>query len=209
MKTGEYPPNWNQIARSLKEANGWICERCKHPHDVPSGHVLTVHHLDGNPSNNDHWNLAVLCQRCHLHIQNKVKMEQLFFSEILDVSEWFKPHLKGYLSSLMGTLHKGSMTPLTDAAAMPIDRVDIEASRPAEIVNADFARSLEAELVNLRHEMQCLSKDWVERASLTRLEYKGLSKAEAEKLLKVAITLQNCSSELQIAMKRVTPKKPS
>jgi hypothetical protein len=61
--------------------------------------ILTVHHLDGNKANCELWNLAALCQRCHLHIQGKVKMDQMFFSELLDVSEWFKPHLQGYLAS--------------------------------------------------------------------------------------------------------------
>lgn len=61
--------------------------------------ILTVHHLDGNKANCEKWNLAALCQRCHLQIQGKVKMDQLFFAELLDVSEWFKPHLEGYLAS--------------------------------------------------------------------------------------------------------------
>jgi len=60
--------------------------------------ILTVHHLDGNKRNCEKWNLAALCQKCHLHIQGKVKMDQMFFAELLDVSEWFKPHLKGYLA---------------------------------------------------------------------------------------------------------------
>lgn len=45
-------------------------------------------------------NCAVLCQRCHLKIQGRVKMDQLFFLEILPVSNWFKPHYEGYLNSL-------------------------------------------------------------------------------------------------------------
>jgi hypothetical protein len=94
---GNYPPDWPQIAQRIKDAAGWICERCKHPHDLPSGHVLTVHHLDGNKSNCADWNLAALCQRCHLRVQGRVKMDQLFFVEILDVAEWFKPHLAGFL----------------------------------------------------------------------------------------------------------------
>ncbi|GAH88897.1 unnamed protein product, partial [marine sediment metagenome] len=28
--------------------------------------MLTVHHLDGNKANCEDWNLAALCQRCHL-----------------------------------------------------------------------------------------------------------------------------------------------
>lgn len=95
-----YPHNWKEIATALKERHGWKCERCKHPHEVETGYVLTVHHLDGNKSNCEDWNLAALCQRCHLTIQGRVKMEQHFFEEFLPVSQWFKPHLEGYLKSL-------------------------------------------------------------------------------------------------------------
>lgn len=98
----DYPPNWREIATAIKEAAGWCCERCKHPNDLPSGHVLTVHHLDGDKANCAKWNLAALCQRCHLTIQGRVHMEQMFMEEILDVSAWFKPHLQGYLASLEG-----------------------------------------------------------------------------------------------------------
>jgi hypothetical protein len=95
----EYSPNWPETAKRIKDAAGWKCERCKHPHDVESSHVLTVHHLDGDKSNNADWNLAALCQRCHLKVQARVKMDQLFFDQIIDVSEWFVPHLEGYLKA--------------------------------------------------------------------------------------------------------------
>lgn len=95
----KYPPNWPEIATRIKDTAGGKCERCQHPNDQPSGHVLTVHHLDGNKANCEEWNLAALCQRCHLTIQGRVKMDQLFFTDILDVSPWFKPHLEGYLKS--------------------------------------------------------------------------------------------------------------
>jgi 5-methylcytosine-specific restriction endonuclease McrA len=94
-----YPENWPLIAKLVKDNAGWRCERCKHRHDVTTGHVLTVHHLDGRKSNCALWNLAALCQRCHLSVQGRVKMDQLFFVEILDVAEWFKPHLAGYLKA--------------------------------------------------------------------------------------------------------------
>jgi len=98
-----YPPNWPAIAFSIKAGAGWKCERCKHPNDRPTGHVLTVHHLDGNKANCAAWNLAALCQRCHLAIQNRIRMPQTFFDAFLPVSEWFKPHLAGYLESLKHT----------------------------------------------------------------------------------------------------------
>lgn len=95
--TGEYPENWNEIATASKERAGWKCERCGHPHDPKTGYTLTVHHLDLNPENCADWNLAVLCQRCHLHIQGKVIMEQYF---MFAHSEWMKPHVEGYYRSI-------------------------------------------------------------------------------------------------------------
>jgi len=94
-----YPENWPEIAKRIKDAAQWCCERRNHIHEVETGYVLTVHHLDGDKSNCSDWNLAALCQRCHLRIQGRVKMDQMFFAEILDVAEWFKPHLKGYLEN--------------------------------------------------------------------------------------------------------------
>lgn len=55
--------------------------------------ILTVHHLDGNKANCRWWNLAALCQRCHLQIQGKVKMERVWPWEH---SEWFQPYVAGY-----------------------------------------------------------------------------------------------------------------
>lgn len=90
---GEYPRNWNEIAQRVKDEAGWKCVRCGHPHESASGHVLTVHHLDMNPANCKWWNLVALCQRCHLTIQAKVRMERVW---LLPHSEWFKPYVAGY-----------------------------------------------------------------------------------------------------------------
>lgn len=58
--------------------------------------VLTVHHLDGNKANLRWWNLVSLCQRCHLTIQGRVKMERVWPWEH---SDWFKPYVAGYYAS--------------------------------------------------------------------------------------------------------------
>lgn len=97
---GEYPTNWKEIATRIKDLAGWQCERCDEPNDRKTGHVLTVHHLDGRKENCADWNLAALCQRCHLRIQSRIRLGQLFMPEILSVSEWFRPHLDGYLRSV-------------------------------------------------------------------------------------------------------------
>jgi hypothetical protein len=69
VEPGDYPASWTEIAARVKQAAGWRCEHCDHSHDRESGHVLTVHHLNGNPADCRRVNLVALCQRCHLHIQ--------------------------------------------------------------------------------------------------------------------------------------------
>ncbi|NPV54540.1 MAG: HNH endonuclease [Firmicutes bacterium] len=65
-----YPDNWGEISRSVRERSGWKCEWCgaeaRKPHPVTgSVVVLTVAHLDHDPTNNDPENLRALCQLCH------------------------------------------------------------------------------------------------------------------------------------------------
>lgn len=55
--------------------------------------ILTVHHLDGDKTNCRWWNLASLCQRCHLTIQGRVVMARVWPWEH---SDWFKPYVAGY-----------------------------------------------------------------------------------------------------------------
>lgn len=55
--------------------------------------ILTVHHLDMNKANCRWWNLAALCQRCHLQIQGKVQMARVWPWEH---STWFQPYVAGY-----------------------------------------------------------------------------------------------------------------
>ena len=96
---GSYPPDWKEVARYVKEAAGWRCVRCDHPHDHSTGHTLTVHHLDMNPGNCHWWNLAALCQRCHLTIQGKVIMGRPW---MLEHTPWFRPYVAGYYAHQHG-----------------------------------------------------------------------------------------------------------
>jgi rubredoxin len=66
-----YPKNWRAIARRVKDAAGWRCEQCGHPHAPAQGYTLTVHHIDGDTFNNAPDNLVALCQRCHLAIHGR------------------------------------------------------------------------------------------------------------------------------------------
>jgi len=88
-----YPEDWREIANRIKKAAGWQCVRCGHPHDVATGYVLTVHHLDMQPRNCAWWNLVALCQRCHLKVQSRVRMDRPWPFEH---SEWFQPYVAGF-----------------------------------------------------------------------------------------------------------------
>lgn len=55
--------------------------------------ILTVHHLNGVKADCRWWNLAALCQRCHLTIQGKVVMDRIWPHEH---SEWFRPYVAGF-----------------------------------------------------------------------------------------------------------------
>ena len=58
--------------------------------------ILTCHHLNGVKFDCRWWNLAALCQRCHLTIQAKVFMERPWWQEH---SDWFKPHAAGWYAA--------------------------------------------------------------------------------------------------------------
>ena len=66
-----YPPEWPAISRRIRfERADGKCEWCDaqdrwiHP-ETGSVVVLTVAHLDHDPTNNEESNLAALCQKCH------------------------------------------------------------------------------------------------------------------------------------------------
>lgn len=115
----DYPINWPAIAKAVKDAANWRCIRCLHPHegawkqsqkqkgqvqpaqcDLACRHdddgkqrVLTVHHLDLNKANVAWWNLAALCQACHLSVQARVDFHQFY---MLDHTPWMRPYIKGW-----------------------------------------------------------------------------------------------------------------
>ena len=68
-----YPDNWERISLLIRERAGWRCELCRaangSPHPLTGAKVvLTVHHINGDPTDNRRLNLIALCQRCHLRL---------------------------------------------------------------------------------------------------------------------------------------------
>ena len=55
--------------------------------------ILTVHHLNGIKHDCRWWNLAALCQRCHLSVQGRVVMDRVY---LFEHSGWFKPYAAGW-----------------------------------------------------------------------------------------------------------------
>lgn len=69
----DYHPKWKLISHFIRHYRAKNrCEWCgadnHQPHPVTGSEVvLTVAHLDRNSHNNSFFNLAALCQRCHLN----------------------------------------------------------------------------------------------------------------------------------------------
>ena len=122
-ETGEYPPDWPEIARRTKELASGCCERCgvRNNEDEPDGTMLTVHHLSGEKWLCEQWNLAALCQQCHLRVQARVVFYRPYFRfdwrtlkhEAVH-SEWLARHIKGYNVWAM----------LNDKPTIPLDRIE-------------------------------------------------------------------------------------
>jgi hypothetical protein len=55
--------------------------------------VLTVAHLDDDKANCRWWNLAALCQVCHLSTQSRIEMQRTW---VLEHSAWFHPYVAGF-----------------------------------------------------------------------------------------------------------------
>lgn len=78
------PPS--EIGRWLHDGSGWLAVEAEY-------RILTVHHLNGVKADLRWWNLAALCQRCHLQIQGRVQMERVWPWEH---SPWFRIHAAGW-----------------------------------------------------------------------------------------------------------------
>lgn len=81
---------WTELDKSIRDAG--VIARDGNTVEA-RWRILTVHHFDGNKSN-DWWaNCLVLCQRCHLQIQGRVNPDIPYF---LEHSAWFRPYAAAY-----------------------------------------------------------------------------------------------------------------
>ena len=73
-----YPKNWKALSEWVRIRAGNQCEICdaknKESHPVTKSKVvLTVHHCDFSPKNNEEYNLIALCQRCHNRLDKRYR----------------------------------------------------------------------------------------------------------------------------------------
>lgn len=73
-----YPSNWKEIRQQILDRAHNHCEFCGVLNGLSTYNgkkwytvVLTIAHLDHDPTNNDPANLRALCQRCHLQYDAK------------------------------------------------------------------------------------------------------------------------------------------
>ena len=65
-----YPDNWKRISFLVRKRADWRCEMCGAEAGLPNPRtrskvVLTVHHINGDPTDNRRLNLIALCQEHH------------------------------------------------------------------------------------------------------------------------------------------------
>jgi len=101
---GVYPPNWKEISDQVKADNDYKCENCKHTRDPIIGRSIGTHHLDRDKSNSERWNLACLCNGCHLVVEQlDIEVLLLIYQSpgiFGDNWPWLAPHIPGIIEAL-------------------------------------------------------------------------------------------------------------
>ena len=84
-----YHPEWETLSRYVRELFNFYCARCgkncRNSKNAES--VLQVHHIDGNPQNNDLENLIPLCASCHLQIEKEARLHAPYDETQLELFE--------------------------------------------------------------------------------------------------------------------------
>ena len=100
MIRARYPADWEAIALKVKVEADWCCQdcgrQCQRPDETleqlqarigkakPRQYLLTVAHLDQNPSNCSGDNLSAKCTVCHLRYDRQFRARQRLL-----LREWF------------------------------------------------------------------------------------------------------------------------
>ena len=77
MERERYPKDWKLIAKEIKEAADWKCQKCgkqcRKPDEAFDTHkrTLTVAHLNHIPEDVSPDNLMAMCAPCHLRYDAK------------------------------------------------------------------------------------------------------------------------------------------
>ena len=71
-----YHEEWPEISRYVRLLFNHHCARCGKDCSTPQNQreLLQVHHIDGNPGNNNLENLIPLCSVCHLQIEKEARI---------------------------------------------------------------------------------------------------------------------------------------
>ena len=84
-----YHPDWDTVSRYVRELFDFYCAKCgkdcRNANNAKS--VLQVHHIDGNPGNNDLGNLIPLCASCHLKIEKEARLHAPYNQVQLELFE--------------------------------------------------------------------------------------------------------------------------
>jgi hypothetical protein len=59
-----YTPDHAEVSKTYREAAGWCCQQCQVDLNTHR-ELLHLHHVNGEPDDNSHNNLRVLCVDCH------------------------------------------------------------------------------------------------------------------------------------------------
>lgn len=100
MIKARYPTTWPTIALAVKAKANWCCQECDRPCQRPDEspeqfqrrignakarqYLLTVAHLDQDPTNCAEDNLKALCTVCHLRYDRQFRARQRALKR-----EWF------------------------------------------------------------------------------------------------------------------------
>ena len=96
MDRTRYPPDWEEIARAVKQRANWVCEvcgkQCRRPDEPFDTHkrTLTVAHINHTPEDCDPDNLIAACAPCHLEYDRGMERMRWIVKKRLRVGKWSK-----------------------------------------------------------------------------------------------------------------------